>query len=67
MTAKELGTHKMAEDYSKSVIRLVVAQICKSVGWESINSSALEVLIDFTERHISHLGRNSRRYAEQCK
>lgn len=57
----------MADNFSQSVVRLVVAQICKNVGWDSINSSALEVLVDFVERHIANIGRGSRRYAEQCE
>ncbi|XP_067930112.1 transcription initiation factor TFIID subunit 3-like isoform X2 [Watersipora subatra] len=55
----------MAENYSQSVIRAAVGQICKSVGFDSINKSALEVLVDFAERHAVLIGRKSRRYAEQ--
>ena len=57
----------MADAYSQSVMRLVVAHICKSLGWDAISSSALDVLVDFSERHTFQLGRNSRRYAELCK
>lgn len=57
----------MAENYSQSVVRSAVGQICKSVGFDSISSSALEVLVDFAERHMTQIGRKSQRYAEQCK
>ena len=57
----------MAEDYSQSVVRSAVGQICKNIGFDSINSSALEILVDFAERHMLQIGKKSRRYAEQCE
>jgi len=58
---------QMAEEYAQSVLCLVVAQICKSLGWDTINQSALEVLVDFARRHIKNIGRNAQRYADQCE
>lgn len=57
----------MADDYSQAVVRRAVVQICKGFGWDTITNTALESIVDLAERHVTHIGKRSRRYAEQCK
>lgn len=57
----------MADEFSQSVVRAAVGEMCKNGGFDSISRGALEMLVDFAERHILRIGRKSRRYAEQCK
>lgn len=54
-------------DYTRSVLRVVVAQICQTLGWHSINSSPLEFLVDLMQEYIMRTYRLSHQYAEICK
>ncbi|KAH9510176.1 hypothetical protein Btru_043652 [Bulinus truncatus] len=55
----------MSRKYSRSLLRISVAQICQNLGWHSAQSSSLEVLTDVLERYLSQLGSTCHRYAEQ--
>ena len=57
----------MATDYSRSVLRVVVAQVCQQLGWHAVQSTPLELLTDMMERYVLDLGRFTHRYADQCK
>ncbi|RZF33682.1 hypothetical protein LSTR_LSTR007060 [Laodelphax striatellus] len=52
-------------DYGASILRIVVAQMCETVGWNSIHSTPLELLTDVLKRYITELAENTHRYAEQ--
>ncbi|KAF7990063.1 hypothetical protein HCN44_009006 [Aphidius gifuensis] len=51
-------------DYTRSVLRVVVAQICQTIGWHSINSSPLEFLVDLMQEYFMRTYRLSHQYAE---
>ncbi|XP_059148601.1 transcription initiation factor TFIID subunit 3-like [Physella acuta] len=55
----------MSKKYSRSLLRISVAQICQNLGWHSAQSSSLEVLTDVLERYLLQLGGTCHRYAEQ--
>ena len=57
----------MATDFSRNVLRVAVAQMCQNLGWNSVQSTAMEILTDVLERYMCEIGRFSCRYAEQCK
>ena len=56
----------MAQEYSRSLLRVAIAQICQNLGWNSIHSTPLELLTDVLERYLFQLGKVTHRYAEQC-
>lgn len=58
---------KMSADYSRSVLRMVVAQICQTIGWHSINSTPLEFMVDLMEEYILRISKFTHQYAEVCK
>ncbi|KAI8764249.1 transcription initiation factor TFIID subunit 3 [Biomphalaria glabrata] len=60
-----IAVFNMSRKYSRSLLRISVAQICQNLGWHSAQSSSLEVLTDVLERYLSQLGGICHRYAEQ--
>lgn len=57
----------MANTYSRDILKIVVAQICQTIGWHTICTTPLEVLTDVLRRFIHELGTSAHRYGEQCK
>ena len=55
------------EDYSNHIVQTVVAQICLAIGWNSITDSALEVLVDLTNRYIHNIGTRAQLYSGHGK
>ncbi|XP_043489018.1 transcription initiation factor TFIID subunit 3 isoform X3 [Polistes fuscatus] len=54
----------MSTEYSRSVLRMVVAQICQTIGWHSINSTPLEFMVDLMEEYILRISKVTHQYAE---
>lgn len=46
---------------------MVVAQICQTVGWHSINSTPLEFMVDLMQEYIFQLSKLTQNYAQVCK
>lgn len=57
----------MVDSYSRDVLKVVVAQICQTIGWHSIHSTAIELLTDVLRNYIHELGHTAHRYGEQCE
>lgn len=55
------------EDYTKNVLKVVVAQVCQIIGWNSIHQSSLEVLVDTLDRFMQELTKQTYRITELCK
>lgn len=55
----------MAENFRHSVLRIVIAQLSQAVGFDSIQSSSLEILTNVLERYLLHVGRTIHDYSEQ--
>ena len=56
----------MSQEYSRSVLRVAIAQLCQNLGWQAIQSTPMELLTDILERYLFELGKFSHRYSEQC-
>ncbi|XP_046401169.1 transcription initiation factor TFIID subunit 3-like isoform X2 [Ischnura elegans] len=54
----------MTSVYTKSALRVVVAQICQTIGWHTIQNSALEILVDILHHYIADLTKLTHRYSE---
>lgn len=52
-----------ASNYGRSISRIVVAQVCESVGFEAFNESALDSIADIAIRYLCDLGKTSKYYA----
>uniref|UniRef100_A0A1B6D8S1 PHD-type domain-containing protein n=2 Tax=Clastoptera arizonana TaxID=38151 RepID=A0A1B6D8S1_9HEMI len=55
----------MSDPYGRNVLKVVVAQICQTIGWNAIQSTPLELLTDILQKYIYELGRTAHRYGEQ--
>lgn len=55
----------MSDKYTREILRRNVAQICQTIGWHSINSTPLDILVHVLEKYILSLGTQAHRYAEQ--
>ncbi|KAK0169806.1 hypothetical protein PV328_010446 [Microctonus aethiopoides] len=53
----------MAE-YSRGILKIVVAQICQIIGWHSINSTPLEFMVDLMQEYLLRIARVAHQYAE---
>ena len=56
----------MSLQYSRGLLRIVIAQLCQQLGWNAIHSSPLELLTNILERYILQLGRQTHRFSELC-
>ncbi|KAL6987368.1 hypothetical protein U1Q18_013117 [Sarracenia purpurea var. burkii] len=64
-TENEKGAPKRvsANEFGREVSKIAVAQICKSVGFENFNESALDDLTDIAIRYVRDLGKTASFYA----
>ena len=51
-------------DITRHGLRSAVAKVCLSIGWTSIHSQPLEILVDVLQRYIAHVGRSAQDRAE---
>ncbi|KAL6430615.1 hypothetical protein ACFW04_006899 [Cataglyphis niger] len=54
----------MSGEYSRSVLKIVVAQICQMIGWHSINSTPLEFMVDLMQEYMLRISKLTHQYAE---
>ncbi|KMZ69838.1 hypothetical protein ZOSMA_205G00140 [Zostera marina] len=59
----EVVRESTPDDIGRSIFRIAVAQLCQSVGFQSIRTSSLDSLSDIAIRYICDLGKASRSYA----
>lgn len=65
--SSRLKMSSKVEDYTKNVLKVVVAQVCQIIGWNSIHQSSLEVLVDTLDRFMQELTKQTYRITELCK
>lgn len=54
----------MSERYTHQLLKVVVAQVCQTIGWHSIQSTPLELLIDILDQYLRDITRLTHRYSE---
>ncbi|KAL4652839.1 hypothetical protein ACB092_01G260500 [Castanea dentata] len=54
------------EEFAQAFVKVAVAQICESEGFQSFQQSALETLSDVTVRYIRDIGKTAHVYANQA-
>lgn len=54
----------MAQDYARSVAKVLVAQIAESVGFDAIQQSANDTLSELLLQYIAEIGSATHNYAE---
>ena len=53
--------------FDRDVLKTAVAQICHSLGWNSMQKSSLAVLTDVLERYMKKLSKATAGYCQHCK
>ena len=56
-----------SSQYHRAALRVAVAQICQSLGWQSASSTALDVLVDVMQNQVTEMAKLTGRYANQCE
>lgn len=54
------------KSYTHQVLRVAVAQICQTIGWQSVTATSLEILVDILDRYIQEICKTTHNYAEHC-
>ncbi|XP_012277504.1 transcription initiation factor TFIID subunit 3 isoform X2 [Orussus abietinus] len=54
----------MTAEYSRGILKMVVAQICQTIGWHSINSTPLEFMVDLMQEYLMRVSKLTHQYAE---
>lgn len=49
------------------MLRIVVAQICQTIGWHSVNSTPLEFMVDLMQEYIIQISKLAQQYSQICK
>ena len=52
----------MAEEATHQLSRRVVAKLCQTLGWQSMQNGACDVLADLLKRYVTSLGRTTAAY-----
>lgn len=53
--------------YIQQLTKVIVAQITQTIGWNSIQTTPLELLTDILHKYMEELTRQTQRYTELCK
>jgi len=56
----------MSQEFPRGLMKLVIAQICQSYNFTSIENSACDALIDLLQRYIEEIGYYSNTYAQHA-
>lgn len=50
--------------YTQQMLKVVVAQICQTIGWHSINATPLELMTHILHKFLQEVPRIAHRYSE---
>ncbi|CAG0913928.1 unnamed protein product [Notodromas monacha] len=54
----------MADEFSQATLKMVVGQICQTIGWHSINVTPLNILVDILGQYMTEFGKLIHAYSE---
>ncbi len=52
------------EPWTRQLLSVIVSQLCKTIGWHSISTTCLQVLVDVLHRYLKQLSTNIHEYTE---
>nr|CAD7196117.1 unnamed protein product [Timema douglasi] len=50
--------------FSRNVLKIVVAQICQTIGWQGIHTTPLEIMIDILHKYLQEIAQLTHRFSE---
>lgn len=53
--------------YSRNILRVAIAQLCDDAGWQAVEGTALNVLVEVLEKYILSLGKGAKMWGEHCE
>lgn len=56
----------MSSPYTQQVLKVIVAQVCQTIGWNSIQTTPLELLGDILHKYLQEVSQQTHRYSELC-
>jgi len=54
----------MSERFSRETLKVVVGQICQTIGWNAITGSAMNILLDVLHRYLQEIGRTTNTFSD---
>lgn len=57
----------MKQNYTTQVLRTVAAQVCQTIGWQSVTASSLEIMVEILDRYLKEICKTTHDYAELCE
>lgn len=57
----------MSEDLNNGALRLAVAQICQSMGWDALNKSTHDLLTEVLQKYMLEIAKCAQDYSQLCK
>lgn len=60
---RKSGGRGGGDEFARAILKIAVAQICESEGFQAFQNSALETLSDIVVRYIHSVGKNAHIYA----
>ena len=55
------------DNFNRQVLRVAVAQICQSMGWDALQKSTHDTLTDVMQRYLEEIGKVAYGYTQLCK
>ncbi len=52
------------EPWTRHLLSVIVSQLCKTIGWNSISSTSLQVLVDVLHRYLKQMSSGMRDYTD---
>lgn len=57
----------MSRNYTRDHLKISVAKILQTLGWNSINSTPLEILTDILGNYMNQITKSTNNYANECR
>ena len=57
----------MCDVFNRGALRLAVAQICQSMGWDSLQKSTQDLLTDVLQKYLEEIAKTTHEYCHHCK
>lgn len=57
----------MSDELNNGALRLAVAQICQSMGWDALHKSTHDLLTDVLQRYMQEIAKCAHGYSQLCK
>lgn len=57
----------MSEQYTREHLKISIVKILQTLGWNTINTSPLEILTDILSNYMVQITKSTNSYANECK